>query len=294
MTREHVYAIADVFTDTPLQGNALAVFLDASGLETEMMQRTARELNLSETAFLLPDEEDARLDAQVRIFTPTAELPFAGHPVLGTAVVLSERTGRRDVLLRTGAGIIPVAVHRGAGAAVYGEMDQPIPRPERFDGADELLAALGTGTGTGPGPDPDSNARVVAAYRNGPFFVYVEVESEEHLTALRPDMNALSGLGELGVSCFTGDPPRVLTRMFAPALGVPEDPATGSAAGPLAVHLVRSGRLGHGQPVQILQGEQTGRPSVIDARIEGEGEQIERVVVGGSTVIVARGAYRLT
>jgi trans-2,3-dihydro-3-hydroxyanthranilate isomerase len=113
------------------------------------------------------------------------------------------------------------------------------------------------------------------------------------VAALTPDLKALAAAGEVGVSCFAAEGPRVKTRMFAPVLGVPEDPATGSAAGPLSVHLARHGRIAFGERIQIRQGEEIGRPSHLEATAEGSADQIERVRVGGGAVIVARGQYSL-
>jgi trans-2,3-dihydro-3-hydroxyanthranilate isomerase len=270
------YLIADVFTDVPLQGNQLAVFTDGTGLDDELMQRAAREMNLSETVFVLPAEDGA--DARMRIFTPAAELPFAGHPVLGTAFVLGERLGGDLVRLQTRVGVIPVRLTRDRGKVAFGEMDQQVPDPEPFDRTDELLAALRVPATVLP----------VEAYTNGPRFVYVALEDKAAVEALAPELGALAALGQLGVNCFASDGANVTTRMFAPTLGVPEDPATGSAAGPLALHLVRHGRLEVGEQLEIRQGAQVGRPSVLHARVEPG-----RVVVGGSAVIVARGEYRL-
>jgi trans-2,3-dihydro-3-hydroxyanthranilate isomerase len=279
------YTIADVFTDVPLQGNAVAVFTDASGLETDVMQQAARELNLSETVFLFRTEHpEAHL--RMRIFTPTAELPFAGHPVLGTAFVVGRAIGSNVVRLHTGAGIVPVTLSRtDGGPPVYGEMAQPIPSVEPFEPDNELVAALGAAPGPGALP--------IEAYRSGPAHVYVELPSEDAVAALKPDLAAVEALGVYGINCFAGAGQRYKTRMFGPALGVPEDPATGSAAGPLAVHLARHGRIEFGSEIEIVQGVEIGRRSVLRARAEGEGEHIERVVVGGSAVIVARGEYRL-
>lgn len=281
--RRRTYTIVDVFTDAPLEGNPVAVFDDGNGLETEVMQRVARELNLSETVFLLPASGGA--DARVRIFTPFMELPFAGHPVLGTAFVLAERSGGSSVGLETGAGLVPVTLRRSGSAVVYGEMDQPIPVPEPVSAPERLLSALGVKASELP----------IEAYRNGPLHVYVALAGEEAVASLAPDMAALAALARgFGVSCFAGAGARFKTRMFGPAVGVPEDPATGSAAGPLALHLARHAWIDYGAEIEIRQGAEIGRPSVLRARVEGGPERIERIVVGGSAVIVARGEFRVS
>ncbi len=277
----HPYVILDVFTDVPLEGNQLAVFVDGDHVPTRLMQRAARELNLSETVFV--QEGDPGTDARIRIFTPLTELPFAGHPTLGSAFVIGERLGADAVRLVTAAGVVPVSLRREDGAIVFGEMEQPIPTWERFDHADELLRALGV----------PSSELPVEAYTNGPVFVYVGLGTEEEVAALDPDMGALGRLGEVGVSCFAGHGSEYKCRMFGPALGVNEDPATGSAAGPLAVHLARHGRIEFGQQIAIRQGEEIGRPSLLKACVIGSAAGVERVLVGGSAVVVAQGEYRL-
>ncbi|MCW3066813.1 MAG: phenazine biosynthesis protein PhzF family [Solirubrobacterales bacterium] len=279
---DHPYVIADVFTDTPLQGNQLAVFTDATDLSGERMQQTARELNLSETVFVLPAEQGG--DARVRIFTPASELPFAGHPILGTAFVLGERDGGSRIVLETRAAMVPVDLERDGERVVFGRMQQPIPTVEPYERAAELLRALGV----------ERSGLPVEAYRNGPRHVYVELPSEEAVAALRPDFGAFPDDDGLGVSTFAGAAARWKTRMFAPSLGVVEDPATGSAAGPLALHLARHGRIAFGDDIEIRQGAEIGRPSLLHARVEGSADRVERIVVGGSAVIVARGTYRLT
>ena len=275
------YIVADVFTDTPLQGNQLAVFTDGRGLPAGQMQRAARELNLSETVFFLPPEGDG--DLRIRIFTPASELPFAGHPVLGSAFLAGELLGTSAVRLETGAGVVPVELRRKGEQIVSGRMEQPIPDWAPYEHPERLLAALGV-TGSG---------LPVEAYPNGPRHVFVALDGEAAVAALRPDLGALADLGEIAVSCFAGGGARWKTRMFAPGLGVPEDPATGSAAGPLAIHLARHGRAAFGEEIEIRQGAEIGRPSVLYARVDGSAQRIERVLVGGSAVIVARGEYRL-
>jgi trans-2,3-dihydro-3-hydroxyanthranilate isomerase len=275
------YVVADVFTDVPLQGNPVAVFEDAQGLSAETMQRAARELNLSETVFVLPGGDDA--NAHIRIFTPALEMPFAGHPVLGTAFVLGKRLGLHTVHLKTGAGVVAVALTRAEGRIVFGEMAQPIPTWAPFDRADEVLSAVGVARSELP----------VEVYDNGPRHTYVCLPDETSVAALAPDIGALGRLGAVGVSCFAADGAQVKTRMFGPGLGVAEDPATGSAAGPLAVHLARHGVVGFGERVQISQGAEIGRPSTLYAAAHGAPDQIDRVLVGGAAVVVARGEYRL-
>ena len=274
------YLVADVFTATPLEGNQLGVFPDGRGLAGDLMQRTARELNLSETVFFRPPEHGG--DVRVRIFTPAGELPFAGHPVLGSAFVLGDVMGTARVRMETGAGPVPVELERDADRIAFGRMEQPIPAAEPYEHAAELLAAL----------DVRRSGLPVEAYRNGPRHVYVELASEADVAGLKPDFRALGDL-PIAVSCFAGRGSRWKTRMFALFHGVAEDPATGSAAGPLAVHLARHGRIGFGEEIEIRQGEEIGRPSRLYARAEGTADRVERVLVGGSAVIVARGEYRL-
>jgi trans-2,3-dihydro-3-hydroxyanthranilate isomerase len=274
------YVVADVFTDRPLSGNQLAVFTDGRGVDDETMQALAQELKFSESVFVLPASEGGH--ARVRIFTPTTELPFAGHPVLGSAFVLAGPLQVDEIRLETGSGVIPVTLERDGGRIVFGWMSQPIPRVEPFARADELQAVLGV-----------ESSLPVELYDLGPTFAYVALSSEQEVAALAPDFPALARITDVGVSCFAGSGSRWKTRMFAPTFGVDEDPATGSAAGPLAVHLVRHGRIGFGDEIEISQGVEIDRPSKLHARVFGEGERIERVEVGGSAVVVARGEFRL-
>jgi len=278
------YLIADVFTDTPLEGNQLGVFLDGRELTADRMQKTARELNLSETVFFFPPETDTETksgDAKLRIFTPASELPFAGHPVLGSGFVLADLLGKPDVVLQTGIGLVPVRIDAAKDGG-FGEMEQPVPVHEPYERADDLLDALHVAKSGLP----------VEAYRNGPRHVYVALATEQEVADLKPDMTRLAG-HQVGVSCFAGHGRTWKTRMFVPSLGVPEDPATGSAAGPLAVHLARHGQIGFGEQIVISQGREIARPSTLYARVEGGHDGIEHIFVGGSAVVVARGEYRL-
>jgi trans-2,3-dihydro-3-hydroxyanthranilate isomerase len=276
------YFVVDVFTDTPLEGNQLAVFPEARALSPEQMQRLAREMNFSESVFLLPASGAA--DRKVRIFTPYRELPFAGHPVLGTAFVVGEPLDTDTVRLETGLGLISIELERENGRITFGRMRQLIPKWRAYEREGELLAALGV----------ERSGLPVEAYPNGPLHVYVELESIDAVSRLKPNFTALIELGEVAANCFAGTGTHWKTRMFAPGAGVFEDPATGSAAGPLAIHLARHGRIGFGQEIEIQQGAEVGRRSVLYARVQGSGDQIERVDVGGSAVIVAEGEFRVS
>jgi trans-2,3-dihydro-3-hydroxyanthranilate isomerase len=276
------YVVADVFTDTPLAGNQLAVFTDGRGLSDEEMQRLARETNLSETVFVLEPKGDGH--ARMRIFTPTDEVPFAGHPTLGTAFVLAGPLSAMVIRLETNAGLVPVALDRDRERIVFGRMQQPLPSWSAYEGADVLLSGLGV----------ERSELPVELYDNGMHHVYVALRSEDEVAALRPDLAALAEApAVLGINCFAGSGTHWKTRMFSPSGGFTEDPATGSAAGPLAVHLARHGRIAFGEEIEISQGAEIGRPSTLYARADGSAEELERVEVGGSAVIVARGEFKL-
>jgi trans-2,3-dihydro-3-hydroxyanthranilate isomerase len=276
------YVVVDVFTDTPLAGNQLAVFTDARELDEGEMQRLAREMNFSETVFVLPAEAGGH--ARMRIFTPLAEVPFAGHPTLGTAFVLAGPMQLPEIRLVTASGVVAVTLEREADRIVFGRMEQPLPTWRPYEDEAALLAGLGVGRSELP----------VELYDNGMHHVYVALGSEEEVAALRPDLSAfVDAPAVLGINCFASSGARWKTRMFSPGGGFAEDPATGSAAGPLAVHLARHGRIGFGEEIEISQGAEVGRPSTLYARSDGSAEQLKRVEVGGSAVIVARGEFRL-
>ncbi|MFD6327095.1 PhzF family phenazine biosynthesis protein [Streptomyces sp. NPDC058442] len=272
----HEYLLVDAFSRKPLHGNPVAVFLDAHDLTSDQMQCIAREMNLSETTFVLPPRQGG--DAYIRIFTPVNELPFAGHPLLGTAVALGETRKQDRLRLETAMGVIPVELGDDEGAVTV-RMRQPRPVWEPYEHAGQLLAALGVSASTAP----------VEVYRNGPRHVFVGLESVPALSALRPDHRALSRFPDMAANCFAGDGTHWRTRMFSPAYGVVEDAATGSAAGPLAVHLARHGLARYGQQLEIRQGVEMGRPSLMFATARGDGESVEAVHVGGHGVTAGRG-----
>jgi len=272
------YVVADVFTDTPLHGNPVAVFLDAAGIPTTRMQRIARELNLSETTFVLPAEKDG--DVRVRIFTPVNELPFAGHPTLGTAVVLGSATNGDQLRMETHMGTIPFRFTRENGRIVSASMNQPVPVWQPYPETTHLLTALGI----------ESSVLPVEVYRNGPRHVYIGLSTVPALSAVQPDLRALAEHLDMAANCFASEGGgHWRMRMFSPAYGVAEDAGTGSAAGPLAIHLARHGLTRYGEQIEIMQGVEMGRPSRMLATAYGDGDRIDEVEVSGSAVIIARG-----
>jgi len=277
-TQARRYVVADVFATTPLLGNPVAVFLDSEGLSTERMQQIAREMNLSETTFLLPPEKGGY--RRVRIFTPVNELPFAGHPLLGTAIALADADPVDSMELETHEATIPFTFSRSVDGMLSATMRQPVPEWQPYELLDTLLEGVHV-------TDP---ILPVEVYRNGPRHVFVGVEDIPALSAIRPDLLVLAKLPNVAVNCFAGSGYRWRSRMFSPAYGVAEDAATGSAAGPLAVHLARHGLIEFGRQIEIKQGVEMGRPSTMLATAFGSAARIERVEVAGSAVVVARGS----
>jgi len=274
------FAIVDVFTDRPLAGNQLAVFIDARAIDAATMQALALEVGFSETTFVLPPESGGH--ARVRIFNPLHEMAFAGHPVLGTAFVLGASLQLGAIVLETGAGLVEVALERDdTGRIVFGRMVQPVPAVRPVERAEELLAAVGAPRSELP----------VELYDNGATHIFVTLESEDAVAALpRPDAAAIASFAVTGVNVVAGSGDRWKARMFWPS---GEDPATGSAAGPLACHLARHEVVEWGTEIVISQGAEVGRPSTLYARADGRDGEILRVTCGGRAVVVARGEFRL-
>jgi trans-2,3-dihydro-3-hydroxyanthranilate isomerase len=184
-----------------------------------------------------------------------------------------------ELRLETGAGVVPIRLERDGSRIAFGWMRQPAVTPDEFARADELLALLGV----------EQSGVPVELYRQGPGYVYVEHASPEAVAALHPDFAALVELNPYGTDCFARGDGVWKSRVFVPAHGVDEDPATGSAAGPLALHLARHGRIEFGDEIEIRQGVEVGRPSTLHAVARSP----EEVEVGGSAVVVARGEFRL-
>ncbi|GAA4907529.1 PhzF family phenazine biosynthesis protein [Streptomonospora salina] len=272
----HKYTLVDAFSRAPLEGNPVAVFFKCSDLSTDTMQLIAREMNLSETTFVLPAEGEA--DARIRIFTPVNELPFAGHPMLGTAIALSEALEKDDLRVETQMGVVPSRLTYADGSR-FVLMRHPIPTWEPYEYAAEVCVALGV----------EASAIPVDIYHNGPRHVFVGLDSVAALSHLDPDHRALAAFEDVAINCFAGEGDEWRTRMFSPAYGVVEDAATGSAAGPLAIHLARHGLARFGQEIRIVQGVEVGRPSPMWAAAYGNAQSLEEVHVGGYGVVAGRG-----
>jgi trans-2,3-dihydro-3-hydroxyanthranilate isomerase len=290
----------DVFTTVRFGGNPLAVVLDADPLRTAQMQAVAREFNLSETVFVLTPE-DARHTARVRIFTPGRELPFAGHPTVGTAVLLAKlgraaaTDGEALVTLEEKIGLIPVRVRAVEALAPHGELTAAeLPRAVEGVPTDaDLAAALGL--------DPAEigfDAHRPSVHRAGLSFVYVPLRSREALARARFDLSRWrSPEGDVGVYVYCrGSSPDVdfHSRMFALGDGIVEDPATGSAAAIFAGPLHAATPLADGtHRWRIAQGEDMGRPSAISLEADVVAGALTRIRVGGNAVLVARGEIRI-
>jgi trans-2,3-dihydro-3-hydroxyanthranilate isomerase len=298
------YHVVDVFTDKRFGGNPLAVVLDADALETERMQEIAREFNLPETVFVLKPQNRAHT-ARVRIFTPVAELAFAGHPTVGAAALLGElRTpaandngadGDALIVLEEGIGIVRVGVRMRPGVPPFAEFDAP-KLPEEGGGVPsiERLAAV---LGLIPGEIGFENHRP-ARYSAGNAFAFVPVASLAAMQTVRVSSHhwdgALKGQGLIGAFLYCRQTVHTASsfhaRMFAPDMGIPEDPATGSAAVAFAGVVHRFDGLPDGSHKRVIeQGFEMGRPSLIALSLEIAAGRLGAVRVGGHVVRVAEG-----
>ena len=279
------FDIVDVFTDRAYAGNPLAVVHGARTLTARQMQAIATEFNLSETAFTMPPTT-ARATYKVRIFTPVRELPFAGHPSIGTAWAMgfADMIRRGDVVQECGAGLLPVHVDT-AGARVTG--GAPVV------GADLSGAALAATVGLGPDDlDPALPAGIAAA---GVPFAFLPVRPDAVVRAV-PDGGAVAaatadqmGLAVVAVDRATWE---VHTRVFCPQVGVLEDPATGSAAVALGVFLGARGVLADGwTTVSVAQGAERGRPSRLEVRVQVEAGATAGTTVRGEVRMIAKGEF---
>lgn len=291
------YYTCDVFTDTRFGGNQLAVLPEAEGLSGQQMQQIAREFNYSESTFVLPPEKGH--DRRVRIFTPAGEVPFAGHPNIGTAFVLAT-TGMlgpldepRTVVFEEDAGLVPVAIARGADGRIRCELTAPQPLSKRGAVAVPTLAAA---VGLEPG-DVVTAAHEPLVASVGLPFVVAELRDRAALERCRLDVAGAGRLLAAGVEVAdllvyvrSGDDVDIRARMFSPLDGIPEDPATGSANCVLAALLADLDPAPQGTFAwRIAQGVEMGRPSVLEARAEKRDGEVVAVWIGGESVLVAEG-----
>jgi trans-2,3-dihydro-3-hydroxyanthranilate isomerase len=295
------FVLCDVFAEAPGEGNQLCVFPDGVGLPEEFLQKAAHEINFSETTFMFPPESSDD-DLLLRIFTPAQELPFAGHPIVGSAVVAAVRkmTSGRDNVVRfaTGVGQVPVEVELDSDRHGRAEMRQPLPKfleESRFSAdVHEAAQALGIEPSNIPiGPSP------IALVDNGLPVLIVPVDSLASMRSVQPSAKKLRALCRrmraLTCCAFTTetlDPgSHVHCRIFAPGAGVLEDPATGSANGPLGAYLVTHGLRDEGLLVSE-QGVEMGRPSRLSITVQRDAEgEMADVRVAGGVYIVGEGEF---
>lgn len=298
--RKHRFFTLDVFTEVRFAGNQLAVFPDAEGIPENRLQAIAREFNLSETVFVYPAADPANT-ARVRIFTPATELPFAGHPTIGTAILLAalrrekRRGGKARVILEEGVGAVPVEVRFSGSVPTWAQLTvarlpEGGPPPPS---AVELTAAISL---TPADLDPELQP---AAFSCGVPFLFVSLRDRVALASAAPDTSAwrtaLGGYWAPDMFLFTRDRELsgsdIRARMFAPLLGITEDPATGGAVAALAGYLAANTRLTDGRHNwRIEQGFEMGRPSILELESDVRDGVVYTVRVGGSAVVVSEGA----
>jgi trans-2,3-dihydro-3-hydroxyanthranilate isomerase len=304
MSRRHRYLHLDVFTAETFGGNQLAVFLDARGLTGELMQAVTKEMNFSESTFILPAERPDT-DIRMRIFTPGREMPMAGHPTVGSTFALALTgvipAGRRRWVFGLNVGPTPVDIEWDGARPVFAWMTQqrPVFGPVV---ADVEAAARAAGVDAGAVRAAGLPVQEVSC---GVPFVFIPLATRADVDAASPNLavfNALcetAGVDNHAMFVFSREPgpdgATVYSRMFAPGLGVYEDPATGAASGPLGCYLVRHGVVPSSQAASILslQGVKMGRPSRVHIAIGLENGDITRVQVGGEAVLVGEGELYL-
>jgi trans-2,3-dihydro-3-hydroxyanthranilate isomerase len=300
MSSRYRYLHLDVFTAEKFGGNQLAVFLDARGLTAETMQAMTKEMNFSESTFILPAER-SDTDIRMRIFTPGREMPMAGHPTVGSAFALALAgvipPGRRRWTFGLNIGPTPVDIDWAADSPTFVWMTQQPPVFGPIVGDVEAAArAIGVDAEA-----VRATGLPVQEVSCGVPFVFIPLATRAHVDAASPNLDAFNRLCEAAsvdnhaMFVFSHEPgpdgATVYSRMFAPGLGVHEDPATGSASGPLGCYLVRHGVVPPDQAGAILslQGVKMGRPSRVHIAIGLDGREITRVQVGGEAVLVGEG-----
>ncbi|MGZ8367031.1 MAG: PhzF family phenazine biosynthesis protein, partial [Nitrospira sp.] len=296
----------DVFTSQPFGGNPVAVFPDADGLTDDELQQIAREMNLSETVFVFPPTDPAAV-ARLRIFTPTQEIPFAGHPVLGTFYVLAQigRISTQEpvtpVVQECNIGLFPVELHAEQSRVVRVVMSQP--KPEFLDPIDAIddVYLIGGALNLPKHVIADTKWPLQVVSTGLPVLI-VPVRTLTAVRSINPDASAIINVcerfGANGIMVFTTVTVEsfasVHARMFAPKIGILEDPATGSAGGALGAYLVQNGVVEVGPTTDILieQGYEIDRPSRILVQVESDDDVIQGVKVGGHCVMVVEGTLK--
>ena len=288
----------DVFADTRFGGNQLAVLPNANGLSDEQMQQITREFNYSETAFVFPPE--AGQTRKVRIFIPAREIPFAGHPNVGTAFVLAsmgefgEIDRSHTVTFEEKAGLVPISIHATDGQITFCELTAP----GAFSLEQQVSASIVATAVSLQEKDVIIEAHPPQVASAGLPFLFAEVKDLSVLARARVNMMAFEELrhqlGDMRSSVYlyvrTGGDPALRARMFAPLSGVPEDPATGSAACAVAGLLAHLDNRTSGEfNWRIAQGVEMGRPSILSARAEKKNEVVGKMFVGGACVLVSEG-----
>ncbi|MEO8458092.1 MAG: PhzF family phenazine biosynthesis protein [Chloroflexota bacterium] len=292
MSRAYPFRQVDAFTSRPFYGNPVAVIFDADDLSDDQMQMIARWTNLSETTFFQQPSPNSGADYRLRIFTPANELPFAGHPTIGSAHAYIERGGARldpsVMRMECGAGVLALrTMGEGSEAVIFAETPEARFDHEFGTSVEAIEKALNS---------PISKKTPPAAFTNGPTWLFTPMESSAALAALKPDMTAVARLSAdfslTGIAAFaiTGGDPAIHIRCFAPGVGVPEDPVTGSANGALPSYLERFGLIDRtGREYVSMQGMEIGRDGRVHIRVGGDG----RTEIGGQSVTVVEGELRV-
>ena len=277
------YFIVDAFSDKPFKGNPVAVFTDCDDLSEKTMQSIARQMNLSETTFIQSPKKCG--DACVKIFTPVNQLPFAGHPLLGTALVLYLLHKKNNILVETNKGVfnfgISIHPNNSGYTSAHVLMEQPNPIINEYEYKNELLLASGIKKSTLP----------IEIYDVGPRHVFIGLENEKQLASVCPDYKKLSEHIDMALLCFSpSEQSHWRLRMFSPAYGVVEDSATGSAIGPLALHLCRYGLCNYNEKIEVIQGIEIKRKAYLYGYAENHNDVI-KLKVGGIALLMGKGQY---
>ena len=277
MSKGHDFVLIDAFSSIPLIGNPVAIFFDADDLSDKIMQQIAMEMHLSEVTFIRKPLRGGTIN--VKIFTPVNELPFAGHPLIGTAHAYLDRIELDEALFETQVGTIKVWREQDADGHSLISMFQPFPRQVAFNNQDQVLAALKL----------TSNPTPICLYVNGPRHLIVHITTVSDLFSIKPNYDALSTFPDMAINCFSIENDIVYSRMFSPAYGVIEDAGTGSAAGPLAIHCINYNLMQNNNQIIIEQGHLLGKRCVMKVKVQHSSLNSKNVILSGETSMVGAG-----